>query len=52
MTSAGGEVAPMMGKGGDDNSWVDVNLTRSKNEKKIMRLIQLVQMDSEELKQR
>jgi hypothetical protein len=36
------------GKGGDDASWVDANLTRSK--KKFTRSIQLVQMDSEDLK--
>jgi hypothetical protein len=33
-TSVGGEVAPGKGKGGDDTSWVDVNLTGSKNKKK------------------
>jgi hypothetical protein len=31
--SAGGEVAPGRGKGGDDGSWTDVNLTRQKIKK-------------------
>jgi hypothetical protein len=35
MTSARGEAAPRRGKGGDNISWVDANLTGSKNEKKI-----------------
>jgi hypothetical protein len=30
-TSAGGEAAPERGKGGDNASWADVNLTGSKN---------------------
>jgi hypothetical protein len=30
-TSTGGEVAPERGKGVDDVSWVDVNLTKLKN---------------------
>jgi hypothetical protein len=30
-TSAGGEAAPERGKGGDDASWVDTNLTGQKN---------------------
>jgi hypothetical protein len=30
-TSAVGEVAPRRGKGGDDASWADANLTRPKN---------------------
>jgi hypothetical protein len=30
-TSAGGEVAPGRGNGGDDASWADVNLTEPKN---------------------
>jgi hypothetical protein len=29
-TSAGGEAAPKKGKGGDDTSWANVNLTRPK----------------------
>jgi hypothetical protein len=49
-TSVGGEVAPGKGKGGDDASWVDVNLTGPKN-KKITWSIQLVQIDGEDLKQ-
>jgi hypothetical protein len=32
MMSARGEVAPRRGKGGDDVSWADVNLTGLKNE--------------------
>jgi hypothetical protein len=31
-TSIGGEAAPRRGKGGDDASWADVNLTELKNE--------------------
>jgi hypothetical protein len=30
---SGGEVTPRRGKGGDDTSWADMNLTRPKNEK-------------------
>jgi hypothetical protein len=30
--SVGGEVAPGRGKGGNDSSWTDANLTGSKNE--------------------
>jgi hypothetical protein len=30
-TSAGGEVAPKKGKGGDSVSWADANLTGAKN---------------------
>jgi hypothetical protein len=51
MTSARGVAAPRRGKGGDNISWVDVNLNGSKNEKKSTRSIQLVQMDGEYLKQ-
>jgi hypothetical protein len=32
MMSAGGEVAPVKGKRGDDASWADTNLTGPKNE--------------------
>jgi hypothetical protein len=32
MMSAEGEAVPRRGKGGDNISWVDVNLTRLKNE--------------------
>jgi hypothetical protein len=32
VTSTGGEVAPRREKGGDNTSWVDVNLTERKNE--------------------
>jgi hypothetical protein len=32
-TSAGGEVAPERGKGGDNASWADANLIGPKNEK-------------------
>jgi hypothetical protein len=52
VTSAGGEAALERGKRGDDDSWADVNLTWSKNEKKSTRSIQLLQMDDEDLKQR
>jgi hypothetical protein len=31
-TSVGGEAAPERGKGRDDSSWVNTNLTGSKNE--------------------
>jgi hypothetical protein len=31
-TSIGGEAAPGRGKGGDDVSWIDANLTEPKNE--------------------
>jgi hypothetical protein len=34
-TSARGEAAPRRGKGGDDASWVDANLTGSKNEENL-----------------
>jgi hypothetical protein len=30
-TSTGGDVTPGRGKGGDDASWADANLTKSKN---------------------
>jgi hypothetical protein len=43
-------VAPRRGKRGDGASWIDENLTGLKNKKKFTRLIQLVQMDSEDLK--
>jgi hypothetical protein len=32
VTLTGGEAAPLREKGGDDASWVDVNLTRPKSE--------------------
>jgi hypothetical protein len=32
MTSAGGEVTPMRGNGGDNDNWVEVNLIGPKNE--------------------
>jgi hypothetical protein len=32
-TSVGGEAAPGRGKGGDDISWVNANLTEPKNRK-------------------
>jgi hypothetical protein len=51
-TSVRGEATPEMGKGGDDTSWDDANFTRPKNKKKFTRSIQLLQMDSEDLKQR
>jgi hypothetical protein len=44
-TSAVGEAAPGRGKGE-----ADANLTRPRNEKKITRSIQLLQMDGEDLK--
>jgi hypothetical protein len=37
MTSVEGEVAPGKKKGVDDASWVDVNLTGQKNERKHIR---------------
>jgi hypothetical protein len=33
MMSAGGGAAPRRGKGGDDTSWADADLTGLKNEK-------------------
>jgi hypothetical protein len=50
VTSARGEVAPGRKKGGDDVSWADINLTGPKNEKKSTWSIQLLKMDSEDLK--
>jgi hypothetical protein len=44
-TSIEGEAAPGRGKGGDDASWADANLTEPKNKKKSTRSIQLVQID-------
>jgi hypothetical protein len=35
MTSTDGEAAPGRGKGGDDTSWVDANLTWPKNEENL-----------------
>jgi hypothetical protein len=35
MMSAGGEVALGRGKGGDDASWTDANLTAPKNEEHV-----------------
>jgi hypothetical protein len=32
MMSAGGEVAPGRGKGGDNTCWADANLSGTKNE--------------------
>jgi hypothetical protein len=52
MMLVGGEAAPGRGKEGDDANWADTNLTGPKNEKKIIRSIQLLQMDDEDLKQR
>jgi hypothetical protein len=49
VTSVGGEVTSGRGKGGDNASWTDVNLTGSKN-KKSTRSIQLLQIDDEDLK--
>jgi hypothetical protein len=34
-TSAGGEAAPKMGKGGDDASWADPNFKGLKNEENL-----------------
>jgi hypothetical protein len=51
-TLARGEVPPWRGKGGEDASWADMNLTGPKNEKKFTWSIQLLQMDGETLKQR
>jgi hypothetical protein len=49
-TLTGGEAAPRREKRGDDVSCVDTNFTGLKNEKKITRSIQLVQMYGEDLK--
>jgi hypothetical protein len=49
-TSDGGETAPRRGKGGEDTSWDDANLTGQKK-RKSMQMIQLLQMDGEDLKQ-
>jgi hypothetical protein len=40
------------GKGVDDTSWADANLTRLKNEENSRSSIQSLQMDGEDLKQR
>jgi hypothetical protein len=48
MMSARRKVAPGSGKRRDVVSWADVNLTKIK---KIMRSIQLLQIDDEDLKQ-
>jgi hypothetical protein len=50
--SAGGEATPRRGKGADDPSRADTKLTGPKNEKKIIRSIQLLHIDGEDLKQR
>jgi hypothetical protein len=50
VKSSGGEASPERGKGGDDVCWADTNLAGLKNEKKIMWSIQLLQVDSEDLK--
>jgi hypothetical protein len=50
MMSARRKVAPGSGKRRDVVSWADVNFTKIKN-KKIMRSIQLLQIDDEDLKQ-
>jgi hypothetical protein len=50
MTSAGGGAVPERGKGGDNISWADVNLTGPKNKKKFTQSIQLLQLDGEDLK--
>jgi hypothetical protein len=46
-----GEVAPRREKGGYDISWADANLIRVKKIRKFTRLIQLLQMNDEDLKQ-
>jgi hypothetical protein len=51
VTSTGGDAAPGRGKGGDDISWADANLTEPKNKKKSTLSIQLLQMNGENLKQ-
>jgi hypothetical protein len=50
-TSTRGDATLGRKKGGNDVSWADANLTRSKNEKKSTQLIELVQMDGGDLKQ-
>jgi hypothetical protein len=49
-TSAGGEAAPGRGKGGDNTNWAAKNLTGPKKLKKFTWSIQLLQLDSEDLK--
>jgi hypothetical protein len=51
ITSAGGETAPRSKKGGNYASCADANRAGPKMKKKITRLIQLIQMDGEDLKQ-
>jgi hypothetical protein len=48
--STEGEASPKRGKGRDDVCWADVNLAGLKMKKKITWSIQLLQMDSEDLK--
>jgi hypothetical protein len=50
-TSAGGEIAPVRGKGGGDTSWADANLTGQKR-RKFTRSIQLIEIDGVDLKHR
>jgi hypothetical protein len=49
---ARGEVAPRRGKGGDDASWADTNLTNPKNEENPRGRFRCYKMDSKDLKQR
>jgi hypothetical protein len=51
MTSTGGEAAPGMKKGGDNNSWANVNLSGQKNKRKFTWSIHLLQINGEYLKQ-
>jgi hypothetical protein len=43
--SVGGDATPERRKGGNDTNWFDANLTGPKNEKKITRSIQLIQIN-------
>jgi hypothetical protein len=51
-TSVRREAAPGRGKEGCGDSWVDANFTGPKNEKKLTRSIQLLQMVAGDLNQR
>jgi hypothetical protein len=49
--SVSGGAAPTRGKGGDDTSWADVNLTEPKNEENPSGRFSCFKLDSEGLKQ-
>jgi hypothetical protein len=50
-TLVGGEAAPERGKGRDDSSWVNTNLTGPKNEENPHGRFSCYKMDGEDLKQ-